>query len=49
MTAEQVAEAIGGYEQAGFTELAINFAGRAGPGDGAVEWFAAEVMPLVSL
>jgi probable F420-dependent oxidoreductase len=47
-TAESVAEEIGRFEQAGFTELAINFSGSsAAEVTEQLEWFASEVMPLL--
>ncbi|MBS1862500.1 MAG: TIGR03619 family F420-dependent LLM class oxidoreductase [Actinobacteria bacterium] len=46
--AESVVEAIAQFEGAGFDELAINFAGTtAAEVEEKLEWFAAEVMPLL--
>jgi probable F420-dependent oxidoreductase len=48
-SAEEVAESVARYQAAGFTELAINPAGRSyGECMERIEWFATEVMPLVS-
>lgn len=45
---DAAAEAIGRFQDAGFTELAVNFAGdTAAACRERMEWFAAEVMPLV--
>ena len=45
---EDVAEAIARFEDAGFTELAINFAGDSGERVmEQLEWFGAEVMPIL--
>jgi probable F420-dependent oxidoreductase len=47
-TAESVAAEIASFEEAGFTELAINFSGESGPEVmEQLEWFGAEVMPLL--
>jgi probable F420-dependent oxidoreductase len=41
-------EAIGRFAEAGFTELAVNFTGQSGTERlERLEWFAAEIMPLV--
>lgn len=48
VTAEAVAEEIRAFEDAGFTELAINFSGDSAPEvREQLEWFAERVMPLV--
>lgn len=48
-SAEDVAEAIGRYKEAGFTELCLSFAWEA-PSEylERIEWFASRVMPLVA-
>jgi hypothetical protein len=47
-TAESVAAEIASFEEAGFTELAINFSGESGPEVmEQLQWFGAEVMPLL--
>jgi probable F420-dependent oxidoreductase len=47
-TAESVAAEITSFEEAGFTELAINFSGESAPEVmEQLEWFGAEVMPLL--
>jgi probable F420-dependent oxidoreductase len=47
-TPESVAAEIADFAQAGFTELAINFAGESAPEImDQLDWFGAEVMPLV--
>ncbi len=47
-TPESVAEEIARFDDAGFSELAINFSGRsASEVDEQLEWFGAEVMPLL--
>jgi probable F420-dependent oxidoreductase len=49
VTPDQVAEAIRDYERVGFNELAINFAGTSKAQiSERLEWFGAEVMPLVA-
>jgi probable F420-dependent oxidoreductase len=46
---EEVAAEIARFEDAGFTELAINFSGTSGPEVmEQLDWFGAEVLPLVS-
>jgi probable F420-dependent oxidoreductase len=48
-SAEDVAAEIGRFEDAGFTELAINFSGTSGPEVmEQLDWFGAEVLPLVN-
>lgn len=45
---EDVAEEVASFEEAGFTELAINFSGETADNVlGQMNWFAAEVMPLL--
>jgi probable F420-dependent oxidoreductase len=47
-TPESVAAEIAAYEEAGFSELAINFAGDSAPEVmEQLDWFGAEVMPLL--
>jgi len=48
-SAEGVAESIDGFKRAGFTELCLSFAWQT-PSDflERIEWFASDVMPLVS-
>jgi probable F420-dependent oxidoreductase len=46
---EEVVEAVGRFEDAGFTELAINFAGESAPEVmEQLEWFGSDVMPLLT-
>ena len=46
---EDVAVSVRRFEDAGFNELAINFAGEsAGQVIEQLEWFGAEVMPLLN-
>jgi probable F420-dependent oxidoreductase len=46
---QEVVEAVRRFEEAGFTELAINFAGESAPElMEQLEWFGGEVMPLLS-
>ena len=48
LPAETVAAEIASFQEAGFTELAINFAGEsASEVMEQLEWFGAEVMPLL--
>jgi probable F420-dependent oxidoreductase len=47
-TPESIAAEIAAFEQAGFTELAINFSGESAPEImEQLDWFAAEVMPIL--
>ena len=47
---EDVAEEVAAFEKAGFTELAINFSGRSATEVmGQLDWFGAEVMPLLDV